>query len=80
MRVINKNQNTEVQESTVETFGRSFSQSHEPVAHKSYHELADTPVVEKDALSQLHTNIEMLADLQGRLQFVMAEIRYLLKA
>ncbi|MFM6929084.1 MAG: hypothetical protein ACKOX6_11510 [Bdellovibrio sp.] len=79
MRVINKNEIAEVQESAVETFVGSFSQSQVPVAQTSYHELADTPVVQKDALSQLHANIEMLADLQGRLQFVMTEVRYLLK-
>ena len=79
MRVINKNETVEVQESTVDSFIESFSSSQEPVAHKSYHELADRPVVEVDALSQLHANIEMLADLQGRLGFVMREVRYLLK-
>lgn len=78
MRVINKNETVEVQESAVESFIESFS-SPKTVAHKSYHELADTPVVEIDALSQLHANIEMLADLQGRLSFVMREVRYLLK-
>ena len=51
-----------------------------PVAHKSYHELADRPVVEVDALNQLHANLAQLEDLQARLGFVMREVRYLLKA
>ena len=50
-----------------------------PVTNKSYHELADRPVVEQDALLQLHTNVEMLADLQGRLSFLMREVRYIMK-
>jgi hypothetical protein len=49
------------------------------VVHKSYHELSDRTVVEADALAQLHGNLEMLADLQGRLSFLMKEVRYLLK-
>ncbi|MGZ3769881.1 MAG: hypothetical protein ACXVCP_03420 [Bdellovibrio sp.] len=56
-----------------------YSSEASPLAHKSYHELADVPVLETDVLAQLHTNIEMLADLQGRLSFVMREIRYLMK-
>lgn len=50
-----------------------------PLTHKSYHELAETPVVETDCISQLHSNIEMLSDLQSRLSFLMREVRYLMK-
>ncbi|UXR65040.1 hypothetical protein EZJ49_02095 [Bdellovibrio bacteriovorus] len=75
MRVINL-ENAQVETTAAESFEPSFS----PVTHKSYHELADTPVVEKDALAQLHTNLEMLQDLQSRLAFVMREVRYLMKA
>jgi hypothetical protein len=50
-----------------------------PVAHKSYHEMADRPLVEVDSLSQLHSNLDQLSDLQARLAFVMREVRYLVK-
>lgn len=78
MRVINLDKNTQG-ETAVESYLGSISES-SPVTHKSYHELADTPVVESDALAQLHTNIEMLNDLQSRLSFLMREVRYLMKA
>lgn len=51
----------------------------EVLGHKSYHELADFPVVEIDALAQLQANLALLEDLQGRLSFVMREVRYLMK-
>jgi hypothetical protein len=50
-----------------------------PITHKSYHELAEIPVVEVDCISQLQSNIEMLSDLQSRLSFLMREVRYLMK-
>jgi len=50
-----------------------------PVSHRSYHELADRPVLEIDALTQLETNVQMLESLQGRLAFVMREVGSLLK-
>lgn len=49
------------------------------VSSKSYHELADVPVVEIDLLDSLNQNIAKLSDLHGRLNFVMREIRYLMK-
>ncbi|WP_413557856.1 hypothetical protein [Bdellovibrio sp. HCB209] len=81
MRVINKNETVQVEETAAVTgsFLESFLQS-EPVAQKSYHELADKTVQEADAISQLHANLEMLYDLQTRYSFVMREVRYLLKA
>lgn len=45
----------------------------------SYHELADIPVQETDVLEQLQANMKQLADLQGRMKFMMKEIRYLMK-
>ncbi len=57
----------------------SSMSSSEPIMHQAYHELAEQPVVEMDALSQLHANIEVLADLQSRLSFQMREVKYLLK-
>lgn len=45
----------------------------------SYHEMADVPVVQQDALTQLQNNLSMLEDMQARLAFVMREVRYQLK-
>ena len=69
------------------TADTTASQSHwssspgpaEVLGHKSYHELADFPIVEVDAMAQLHSNLALLDDLQGRLAFVMREVRYLMK-
>lgn len=76
MRVITLDKNAQVETVVSESVVESFS----PVSHTSYHEMADKPVVEVDALAQLHVNLEMLQDLQTRLAFVMREVRYLLKA
>lgn len=78
MRVINMNKTVETEE-TVESYFGSLSESLEPVTHKSYHEMADVPVVEVDCLAQLHANLALLEDLQGRVSFVMREVRYLMK-
>lgn len=75
MRVITLDKNAQVEAVVAESVVESFS----PVAHKAYHEMADKPVVEVDALAQLHANLEMLQDLQTRLAFVMREVRYLMK-
>lgn len=77
MRVITLDKNSPA-EKQVEAYLGSVSES-SPMTHKSYHEMADMPVVEVDCLSQLHTNIEMLSDLQARLAFLMREVRYLMK-
>lgn len=50
------------------------------LVQKSYHEMADFPVVEVDALTQLENNMRMLEDMQSRLSFVMREVRFLMKA
>lgn len=44
-----------------------------------YHEMSEIPVIEIDALTQLRSNIETLVDLQGRMSFIMREVKYLLK-
>lgn len=49
------------------------------VTYTSYRELEAQPVVEGDCLAQLHANLEMLTDVQARLNFVMREVRYLMK-
>lgn len=77
MRVITIDKNAQI-ETSAESYLGTLAES-SPVTHKSYHEMADTPVVEADCLAQLHTNIEMLTDLQARLSFVMREVRYLMK-
>lgn len=82
MRVININKTATTEETvaSVESYLETLSETSEPMTHKSYHEMADVPVVEADALAQLHTNLSLLQDLQGRLAFVMREVRYQLKA
>lgn len=50
-----------------------------PVVHRAYHELADLPVVELDALAQLEMNLRTLEDLQGRLSFLMRDVAGLMK-
>ncbi len=45
----------------------------------SYHEMADVPVQEIDVLQALENNLNQLDVLQSRMQFMMREIRYLMK-
>lgn len=56
-----------------------WNSSDSPVAHRSYHEMADRPVVELDALAQLEVNVQVLEQLHGRLGFLMREVGALLK-
>ncbi|WP_413584774.1 hypothetical protein [Bdellovibrio sp. HCB274] len=80
MRVIGKNETVQVETAaTSEAFRGSFVPA-ESVSHTTYHELADKPVQEVDEINQLHTNLEMLYNIQTRFSFVMREVRYLLKA
>ncbi len=53
--------------------------SEQPIAHQSYHELSETPLVERDALAQLKNNLVVLSEMQNRLAFLMREVKYLLK-
>ena len=45
----------------------------------TYHELDEVPVREIDLLDQLNHNLETLSGMQSRLQFLMREVRYLMK-
>ena len=56
------------------------SSSNEMITEKSYHELAEQSVQEMDHLTRLQNNIQMLGDLQGRLSYLMREVKYLVKA
>ena len=76
MRVMNTENSAETTTESLESLLQSYPSS---VSHKTYHEMSDIPVVERDAFAQLCTNIAMLEDLQGRLSFVMREVRYLMK-
>lgn len=58
----------------------SWGPTEVPLTHKSYHEMADHPVVEMDVLSQIDANMALLEDLSGRLSFLMREVRYMMKA
>jgi hypothetical protein len=46
---------------------------------EAYHELDEVPVRKIDPLEQLERNLEALQLTQSRLQFVMREVRYLMK-
>ncbi len=46
---------------------------------RSYHELADRPVVETDLMTDFKANLQLLEELQARMSFVMKEVRYVLK-
>ncbi|GIL18713.1 MAG: hypothetical protein BroJett040_24640 [Oligoflexia bacterium] len=45
----------------------------------SYHEMDVVPVRQTDVLEQLEKNIETLSDIRYRMQFMMREVRYLMK-
>ncbi len=75
MRVLNV-KNTEA-EAVISAQESSFDTVQ--VVDLSYHELAKNPLVEKDILSQVHENLNLLQDLQSRVSFVMREVRYVLK-
>lgn len=45
-----------------------------------YRELDSCPVTEQEVIEQLHANLNHLEDLRSRLQFMMREVRYLIKA
>ncbi len=57
----------------------AWNSENNDVIVRSYHELADHPVVETDLLSEFNTNLKLLSELQGRMSFVMKEVRYVLK-
>lgn len=46
---------------------------------RSYHELADRPIVETDLMTDFKANMMLLEELQSRVSFVMSEVRYVLK-
>jgi hypothetical protein len=56
------------------------SSSNEMITEKSYHEMSEQSVQEMDHLTRLQNNIQMLGDLQGRLSYLMREVKYLVKA
>lgn len=80
MRANTSNKNTQdVQNNEEVDSYLDYSAISGPVVHKSYHELTDVPVKESDVLDQLHANLNLLADLQNRLSFLMREVKYLMK-
>lgn len=46
---------------------------------QTYHEIADSHVVEADVIERLRSNLAQLEDLHGRVRFMMSEVAYLLK-
>lgn len=72
-----KTQTTETTNTVVQQIGTPESFSYAP--QMAYHEMADVPVVETDVVQQLQANMQTLSDLQLRMNFMMREIRYLMK-
>lgn len=58
--------------------GEWNSENNEMVV-RSYHEMADQPVVETDLLTEFRTNLQLLEEMHARTAFVMKEVRYVLK-
>lgn len=77
MRTIEQKNLTDMAETKLDS--PLWEMSSGPVAHVAYHEMADTPVVQLDALAQLENNLVMLEDLQARMGFMMREVRGLMK-
>jgi hypothetical protein len=61
-----------------EVSGEWNSSKNELVLH-AYHEMADQPMVQTDLISDFRANLRLLEELQGRMAFVMKEVRYVLK-
>lgn len=78
MRINNPSREIEINEENLET-SWEWNNSQNLVSHRSYHEMADRPLSERDELSQLKFQMKLLADLHGRQRFLMREIRFLLK-
>jgi hypothetical protein len=78
MRLVDKKELTNALEAEIQNTWDASSSG--PMTHKSYHEMSDFPVVEVDAMTQLENNVQLLEDMQGRLSFLMREVRYILKA
>jgi len=71
-------------ENTLNIVNQSASQTKiEPTTRATerlgYHELPGLRHETKDVLKQLHSNIQMLEDLGGRLGFVMTEVRSVIR-
>jgi hypothetical protein len=49
------------------------------VARDVYHELAEADIQNPDLIDQLNLNIDRLSDLQARMQFMIRELRTLMK-
>ena len=47
---------------------------------QAYHELADVPVRDIDLFEAVEANLAQLEELQGRMRFMVREVKYLLKA
>lgn len=82
MKLVDKNTEKSAKTSapTEEISWEAVSSSNEMITEKSYHEMAEQSVQEMDHLTRLQNNIQMLGDLQGRLSYLMREVKYLVKA
>jgi hypothetical protein len=73
----------ETKENTLNTVNLQGTQADEKAVRDpvrvAYQELPGLRHETKDVLKQLHTNIQMIEDLGGRLGFIMSEIRTLIR-
>ena len=69
---------TEASSTAVNVFENLSSQVI-PVSEVAYHELAEVPVQRTDLIEQVQMNLKTMTDLQSRMNFMMREIRYLMK-
>ncbi len=78
MRINDQSRQIEITDEHSET-SWEWTTSQNLVSHRSYHEMADRPLIEMDELTQLKFQMKLLADLHGRQRFLMREIRFLMK-
>lgn len=65
---------------TRETLSGEWNLEKNELLTRSYHEMADQPVIESDIFTDFQANIALLEELNARMTFIMKEVRYVLKA
>ncbi len=80
MKVVKRDEENTLNTINLKSLAKTDSNSHTlNVERASYREIPGLRHETKDVLQQLHTNIQMLEDLGGRLGFVMSEVRSIIR-
>lgn len=79
MDVVRTKERTETELNTLTQANGPTKIESRPVERPAFEALSGNRHETKDVLKQLHTNIQLLEDLGGRLGFVMSEIRSLIR-